>query len=76
MSTTSEKAAAALDLLPEEMREPAVAYLVEQAEKYRVLKGLLDEGMEDVKAGRTSEWSFEEFLRDARAFNKDTRSTE
>jgi hypothetical protein len=36
--TTTEKAAAALDLLPEEMREPAVAYLLEQAEKFHVLK--------------------------------------
>jgi hypothetical protein len=36
MKTTSEKAAAALDLLPEEMREPAIAYLLEQAEKFRL----------------------------------------
>ena len=38
MKTTSEKAAEALELLPEEMREPAVAYLLEQAERFRVLK--------------------------------------
>jgi hypothetical protein len=66
MKTTTEKAAEALDLLPEEMREPAVAYLLEQAEKYRVLKELIAEGMEDVAAGRVSEWNFEEFLREAR----------
>jgi hypothetical protein len=29
MKTTTERAAEALDLLPEELREPAVAYLVE-----------------------------------------------
>lgn len=68
MKSTSEKAAEALDLLPEEMREPAVAYLLEQAEKFRVLKEQIAAGMEDVAAGRVSEWNFEEFLRDARNF--------
>jgi hypothetical protein len=66
MKTTTEKAAEALDLLPEEMREPAVAYLLEQAEKFRALKEQIAEGLEDVAAGRVSEWSFEEFLRQAR----------
>jgi hypothetical protein len=66
MTTTTEKAAAALDLLPEDMREPAVAYLLEQAEKFRALKEQIAEGMEDVAAGRVSEWNFEEFLREAR----------
>jgi hypothetical protein len=63
MSTTSERAAAALELLPEEMREPAVQYLLEQAEKFRVLKQLIDEGMEDAANGRISDWNFEDFLR-------------
>jgi hypothetical protein len=67
MKSTTERAAAALDLLPEEMREPAVAYLLEQAEKFRVLKSLVDEGMTDVQAGNVSEWDFEDFLRKARA---------
>jgi hypothetical protein len=66
MKSTTEKAAEALDLLPEEMREPAVAYLLEQAEKFRVLKEQITEGLEDVAAGRVSEWNFEEFLRQAR----------
>jgi hypothetical protein len=66
MKTASEKAAEALDLLPEDMREPAVAYLLEQAEKFRVLKEHIAEGMEDVAAGHISEWSFAEFLRQAR----------
>jgi predicted transcriptional regulator len=66
MKTTTEKAAEALDLLPEEMREPAVAYLLEQAEKFRALKERIAEGLEDVAAGRVSEWNFEEFLRQAR----------
>jgi len=66
MKTTTERAAAALDLLPEDMREPAVAYLLEQAEKFRALKEQIAEGMEDVAAGRVSEWNFVEFLREAR----------
>jgi hypothetical protein len=66
MKSTSEKAAEALELLPEEMREPAVAYLLEQAGKFRALKEQIDEGMADVGAGRVSEWNFEEFLRQAR----------
>jgi hypothetical protein len=66
MKTTTERAAAALDLLPEDMREPAVAYLLEQAEKFRVLREQIAEGMEDVAAGRVSEWNFDEFLREAR----------
>jgi hypothetical protein len=65
MKTTSEKAAEALDLLPEEMREPAVAYLLEQAEKFRALKRQIAEGLDDVAAGRVSKWDFEEFLRQA-----------
>jgi hypothetical protein len=65
MKTTTEKAAAALDLLPEDMREPAVAYLLEQAEKFRVLKEEIDQGMDDVKAGRSKEWNFGDFLRRA-----------
>ncbi|MFZ3360361.1 MAG: hypothetical protein WCA56_09135 [Xanthobacteraceae bacterium] len=66
MKSTSEKAAEALDLLPEEMREPAVAYLLEQAEKLRALKELIAEGMDDIATGRVSEWNFEEFLREPR----------
>ena len=66
MKSTSEKAAEALDLLPEEMREPAVAYLLEQAEKFCALKEQIDQGMADVAAGRVSKWNLEEFLDDAR----------
>jgi hypothetical protein len=66
MKTTSEKAAEALELLPEEMREPAVAYLLEQAEKFRVLKQQVAEGLDDVAEGRVSKWDFKAFLGDAR----------
>jgi predicted transcriptional regulator len=65
MKTTTQRAAEALDLLPEEMREPAVAYLIEQAEKFRILKEQIAEGMADIAAGRITEWNFEQFLREA-----------
>jgi len=67
MKTTTQRAAEALELLPEEMREPAVAYLLEQAERYRALKDMVADGMDDVAAGRISQWSFADFLREARA---------
>jgi hypothetical protein len=66
MTNTTEKAAAALDLLPEELREPAVAYLLEQAEKFRVLQQDIEVGVQDVAAGRVREWNFADFLRRAR----------
>jgi hypothetical protein len=66
MKTTAEKAAEALELLPEDIRERAVGYLVEQAEKFRVLKQLVAEGIADVEAGNVSEWNFDEFLREVR----------
>jgi hypothetical protein len=67
MKTTTEKAAEALELLPEEMREPAVAYLLEQAEKFLVLKEQIAEGLEDVASDRVSKWDFDEFLRQAKS---------
>ena len=66
MTNTTAKAVEALELLPEEMREPAVAYLLEQAEKFQTLKKLIEEGAEDVRVGNVAEWNFEEFLRQAR----------
>ncbi|MBX9772796.1 MAG: hypothetical protein K2Y71_00165 [Xanthobacteraceae bacterium] len=66
MASTTEKAAAALELLPEELREPAVAYLLEQAEKFRALQLEIELGMQDINAGRMREWNFEDFLRRAR----------
>ena len=66
MKTTAERATEALELLPEDIRERAVAYLVEQAEKFRVLKQLVAEGVADVEAGNVSDWNFEEFLREVR----------
>lgn len=66
MKTVTERAAEALDQLPEDMREPAVAYLFEQAEKFRVLKQEIDKGLADIEAGRVREWDFADFLRRAK----------
>jgi hypothetical protein len=65
MSDITERAAAALDILPEELREPAVAYLIEQAEKFRALQRDIDEAIESVDAGEVREWDFADFLRRA-----------
>lgn len=74
MKTTTERAAEALDLLPEEMREPAVAYLIEQAEKFRVLKKEIDKGLADIDAGRVCEWDFADFLRRAKLTEPESES--
>jgi hypothetical protein len=69
MSKFTEKVAAALELLPEDMREPAVAYILEQAEKFRVLKAEVQVGLDDEAAGRVRPWDFADFLRRAREMN-------
>ena len=65
MTTDAEKAAAALELLPEELREPAVAYIIEQAEKFQTLKATVQEGIDDLEAGRVRKWDLADFLRRA-----------
>jgi glycine/D-amino acid oxidase-like deaminating enzyme len=70
MSKFTEKAAAALELLPEELREPAVAYIMEQAEKFRVLKAEVQVGLDDEAAGRVHPWDFTDFLRRAREISR------
>jgi hypothetical protein len=67
MSDITERAAAALALMPHDMQEHAVAHLQEQAEKLRVLKGLVREGLDDAEADRVSDWNLAEFLEEARA---------
>jgi predicted transcriptional regulator len=66
MPTTTERAIAALELLPEEMREPAVAYLLEQAEKFLALKAMIQEGIDDVEAGRVGPLDMQEIFEMAR----------
>ena len=67
MSSATEKAVEALELLPEEMQEAAAAYLLSQARKFRAIKDAIDEGMADVEAGHVVPWDLEEFLKRARA---------
>lgn len=66
MTDANRKLVDALNLLPEEIREPAVAYLLAQAEKFRTLKKQIAEGIEDVANERVSKRNFEGFLRRAR----------
>jgi predicted transcriptional regulator len=66
MSSAAEKVVEALELLPEEMREPAAAYLLSQAKKFRALKDAIGEGMADIDAGRVVPWDLADFLRHAR----------
>jgi len=69
MSKFTERAAAALDQLPEELQESTVAYILEQAEKYRLLKADVQLGLDDEAAGRVRPWDFADFLRRARELN-------
>ncbi|MGP9813402.1 hypothetical protein ACTZWT_17990 [Rhodopseudomonas sp. NSM] len=66
MTSTIERAVEALEAMPDDMREHAVARLVEQAEKFRALKAAIDEGMADVAAGRVVAWDPEDMLRRVR----------
>lgn len=67
MKDFTKRAAEALELLPEEMQEAAVAYLYEQGEKFRRLKELVQEGIDDVEAGRIVDWDFDAFMAESRA---------
>ncbi|MDB5632695.1 MAG: hypothetical protein JWR49_1550 [Tardiphaga sp.] len=67
MSSAAEKAIEAIELLPEDMREPAAEYLLSQAKKFRALKDAIDEGMADVEAGRVVPWNLQDFLTLARS---------
>ena len=66
MNSAAEKIVEALELLPEEMREPAAEYLLSQAKKFRALKDAVDEGMADVDAGRVVPWDLADLLQRAR----------
>jgi hypothetical protein len=70
MSDFTKRAAEALELLPEEMQEAAVAYLYEQGEKFRRLKELVQEGIDDVEAGRVSPFDINEIRALAREIVK------
>lgn len=56
MSKFSERAAAALEQLPEELQERAVAFLLEEADKLAALRYEVALGMADVEAGRVIDW--------------------
>lgn len=66
MSSPAEKAIEALELLPEDMREPAAEYLLSQAKKFRALKDAVDEGLAEEAAEPVRLWDLADFLRRAR----------
>ena len=74
MKPFKERAAEALGLLPEELQESAVAYIFEQAEKFRVLKAEIDKGLADIEAGRVRDWDFGDFLRRAKLDHIDPKA--
>ncbi len=65
MKTFKQQAIEALEQLPEELQQRAVAYIFEQAEKYQMLKADLEKGDADIAAGRLREWDLDDFLRRA-----------
>ncbi len=67
MSSAADKAVEAIELLPEDMREPAADYLLSEAKKFKALKDAVDEGIADVYAGRVVPWDFKDILRRAEA---------
>ncbi|MCK9918803.1 hypothetical protein MXD81_57725 [Microbacteriaceae bacterium K1510] len=73
MKPFTERAAEALDQLPEEMREPMVAYIFEQAEKFRTLKAEIEKGIASADAGHVREWDFADFLRRANLSDVDSK---
>ena len=59
---TQDEALRAIEALPAEMRERALARLREEGEKLRVLKSLVQEGRDDAAAGRIVDWDVAAFL--------------
>ena len=70
MSKAVEKAVEALELLPEDLQDPAADFLLSQARKFRVLKDAIDEGIADIRKGRVVPWDLEEFLKETRKQGK------
>jgi hypothetical protein len=66
MSSAAEKAIEALELLPEDMREPAAEYLLSQAKEFRALKDAVDKGLADEEGGPVRLWDLADFLQRAR----------
>jgi hypothetical protein len=62
MTDFAKRAADALALMPPELQQRAVEHLEEQAEKLAILRALVQVGLDDVAAGRVSDWNLAEFL--------------
>ena len=63
MSKFSERAAAALERLPEDLQERAVAFFLEEADRLAALRRDIAAGLADVEAGRVVPWNPDMFQR-------------
>jgi hypothetical protein len=66
MKTTTEKAVEALDLLPEEMREPAVAYCLSRPRNFVRSRKRSTRAWKISKLAFSQNGTFDDFLREAR----------
>jgi predicted transcriptional regulator len=67
MDDIRDRAIAAIEMFPEEMREHVISHIAEQAEKLRTLRELVAEGLADVEAGRLVDWDPDAFLAEMKA---------
>lgn len=70
MSKFSERAAAALERLPEDMQERAIAFLLEEADKLAALKTEIALGLADLDTGRVVSWDPQMFTNEIEAIAK------
>lgn len=62
-----KRALTALQALPPERRAEEAERLEDLARRFATLRDLIDEGRDDAKAGRVTDWDFEEFCRELEA---------
>lgn len=63
MSKFSERAAAALERLPEDMQERVLGFIMEEADKLQALRDAVALGIADVEAGRVLPWDRTRYLK-------------
>ncbi len=71
MSKFSEQAAAELEKLPEDVQEAMLARIMEQTERFRLLKAVVDDGLRAAEDGRVRAWDFDSFLMEANGRRSD-----
>ena len=66
MRTIPDRAIAALEALPEEIRERAVEYLEQQAENLAIIRAMVAEAEADIAAGRVGPLDMDDVVARAR----------